>query len=1348
MFKKFSMVIILLFFLFSAFLLTGCFDNGKDDDKKKQDEVTNQDEIINQNEVTNQKALSGINGNVTLTWSNPADSDFDHVVITWTPDGSERIVVNSGEELFLIEGLSHGTVYTFTLKTVDYLDNISSGITVTATPDASPPSEVTELTGSPEPDGKVMITWKDPVEGDFDHIKISWGMDQIRTVYKGIEEYTIEGLTHGTEYTFTIKTVDSTGNISNGISSDTVTSDSLSPKNVTTTNIIRGNDNITINWADPSDDDFNHVEITWEPEGSTPLIVNAGVKSFKATNLQEETFYTFTIKSVDTAGNKSSGEIVVALTTAESDPPITEIVALPIYSADDLNAVRGGITGYEDWDLTNDYVLMNDIDLSAFKIGEGWIPVGDETTPFTGTFNGNGYTVSNLFINRPHETTGENQGLFGFINNATIENLTISNVDITVYSGAGLIGINNEGIISNCSVSGKFTAKEDGGLASGLVGINDGGTIEKCSVSGILTGEGEGTIVSGLVGVNDGGSVKNCFSTATITAEINGSYAGSLMGINYSSIENCNASGTVNGFYAGGLVALNNGGTIKNCYTTTTVNSTGDWTSAGGLAGAVWGGGGTIINCYTTGNITATGETSYAGGLVGYYSNAVIVNSYATGNSNAEGDVECAAGGGVGINAGGSIENSYATGNSSSTGAGICAAGGFVGINKGGIENNYATGNVTTDGESSTAGGLAGYNSSTIEYSYAVGAVVALGSSSVSGGLVGENDGGTITSGLYDTTISGQIDTGKGVPLPTGDMKVQENYTGWDFVNESGNGTNDIWILDELINNGYPYQKENPSLLYSGSGSGTQYKLIVLVSGNGGVDPAPGYHMYDDSESVTLTPSPYAGYYFSNWEGDAAGSENPITLDIDNDKSVTAVFKKIISISTEPGASVSGEPVTGHPSVIVVNSEGVPVQGVTVTVAEKNGKTFTGTVTQNTDSSGIAIFDDLIFLEGEYTFIFSAVSYGIIESAQFTVGLVGEGTEASPYLVHNLFGIEQINNNVTAWFRLENDIDASITSTPGSDYYDDGEGWVPVCRSDSSVFTGTFDGNGNIVSNLYINRNSSYKGLFGIIGEGGTVKNLAIEDANMSGQYDLGTLVGENRGTIDYCYATGNVTGGSYVHAGGLVGQNTHTGIIKNSYAVVNVTTEGKNTGGLVGSNDGLIEKCFATGNVAGSGDWSHAGGLVGLHWNQVGGTAIIRNCYATGNVTTVLETDQHAYTGSLVGYTRDIVEKSYGKGLVTNTVDPGDTWGLIGGEVIGPVTDCYHDSETTGWSDTHTGSQPRTTNQMKLDDTSVDTYLNWDFVGEDVNGTEYVWNIDKDSSDGLINDGYPYLENNPPPEL
>ena len=182
------------------------------------------------------------------------------------------------------------------------------------------------------------------------------------------------------------------------------------------------------------------------------------------------------------------------------------------------------------------------------------------------------------------------------------------------------------------------------------------------------------------------------------------------------------------------------------------------------------------------------------------------------------------------------------------------------------------------------------------------------------------------------------------------------------------------------------------------------------------------------------------------------------------------------------------------------------------------------------------------------------------------------------------------------------------------DYWNGGTGWTPIGNNEDP-YLATFEGNGHTISNLHIERNTGFLGLFGKVDADGIIRNAGIVDGTVSGRGSVGALVGYNRGTIVNSYATADVSGSGNV--GGLVGWN-YQGTITDSYATGNVTglTDGGqltisyfNFGGLVGWNyQGDITDSYATGNVYGE---AHVGGLVGSNHQ---GT--ITDSYATGNVT------------------------------------------------------------------------------------------------------------------------------------
>ena len=238
-------------------------------------------------------------------------------------------------------------------------------------------------------------------------------------------------------------------------------------------------------------------------------------------------------------------------------------------------------------------------------------------------------------------------------------------------------------------------------------------------------------------------------------------------------------------------------------------------------------------------------------------------------------------------------------------------------------------------------------------------------------------------------------------------------------------------------------------------------------------------------------------------------------------------------------------------------------------------------------------------------------------------------------------------------------------------------GWLPIgdnsTSSDASRFGAIFDGNNNMISNIFIDRSSTnYAGLFGYLGEDAEVRNLGVVGGSVTGGGSFptgGPLAGSNRGTITACYATGTAEEiESFSSVGGLVGVNGTGGTISSCYATGNATTEGgaSTVGGLVGvnSNGGTIIACYATGNAETTGLGSHAGGLAGVS------RGTITACYATGDATA---TATNSNAGGLVGWSDGgTITSCYAIGDATS---PGYAGGLVGNEA-GTTTVSYFDSD------------------------------------------------------------------------
>ena len=346
-----------------------------------------------------------------------------------------------------------------------------------------------------------------------------------------------------------------------------------------------------------------------------------------------------------------------------------------VYDVPTLQKVGSGLEG---WVMAAHYRQTANIDLASI---DNWTPIAlpEYYMPhwiggFTGTYEGNNFTISNLTINRPDE---DYQGLFGSISpNSTVKNLKLTNVNITGKDNVGgLIGFNNEGAVLNCSVTGKVSGNNNIG---GVVGYNYGcATVSGSSSASTVNGN---ACIGGVVGYNsysdydNGSKVENSYSTGNITG----------------------------GTAIGGLIGVNSGSTVS--YSYATGNVTGDARSVGGLVGIsfsnIWAGmspRSTITYCYATGNVTST--TNYYdnfayGGLVGWLIKTTVSDCYATGNVTGS---EKEIGGLVGeMNEEAILKNSYATG----TVSGSYMLGGLSGAMYGTVDadgNNYVPSGVVSN---------------------------------------------------------------------------------------------------------------------------------------------------------------------------------------------------------------------------------------------------------------------------------------------------------------------------------------------------------------------------------------------------------------------------------------------------------------------------------------------------------------------------------------------------------------------------------------------------------------------------------------------------------------------------
>lgn len=317
------------------------------------------------------------------------------------------------------------------------------------------------------------------------------------------------------------------------------------------------------------------------------------------------------------------------------------------------------------------------------------------------------------------------------------------------------------------------------------------------------------------------------------------------------------------------------------------------------------------------------------------------------------------------------------------------------------------------------------------------------------------------------------------------------------------------------------------------------------------------------------------------------------------------------------------------------------------------------------------------------------------------------------------------------------------TNTDGAmdendEYWNDGEGWVPI--GDYEIpFTATLDGNGYHISNLYIERDKYYVGLFGSIsGETAVIKKIGLTGQLMSvtGKDNVGGLAGHANifSSITSSFSKGRVVGRTSV--GGLVGKLEGSSSLTNAFSTGEVSGSFNSMGGVVGAlSSGIIMNVFSSVDVEGKG---FVGGLFGFS----NGTSFIKNVFAVGAVNGSFNVG--GLVGALSGTTS--VESSFASGLVT--ADDINYGGLIGYVVSGEVFNSHWITDTTGqeFSDdesefdnyfgaTLTELQCPTSTENTECLVSNTLYANWDST---------VWDFGTNQElPGLIIDGIVYRDSN-----
>ena len=289
----------------------------------------------------------------------------------------------------------------------------------------------------------------------------------------------------------------------------------------------------------------------------------------------------------------------------------------------------------------------------------------------------------------------------------------------------------------------------------------------------------------------------------------------------------------------------------------------------------------------------------------------------------------------------------------------------------------------------------------------------------------------------------------------------------------------------------------------------------------------------------------------------------------------------------------------------IVAPQSVAAGTTFITCTFTNGKVFVYKMKNATDWQA----------GGEYTY---TVSLAAAKDLGYTIESNGSYTVTS---ADGLMNVAELVNGGKTDINITLDTDIDLT----------GKEWTPIGTGYSNKYTGTFDGGGHTIKGLTVTTNDQFVGLFGSIGYAGTVKNVMMEDVQITSNRSsgfAGGVAGYSEGTIENCSVSGSVSGTVYV--GGVVGVQIGGSITGCSSSA---TVKGKvDVGGVAGqtNSSATLTACYATGNVIIEMDPKKniaGGSLVGMN----AGSSLLA-CYATGNVTSTGSSTGYMHIGGFLG--------------------------------------------------------------------------------------------------------------------
>lgn len=891
--------------------------------------------------------------------------------------------------------------------------------------------------------------------------------------------------------------------------------------------------------------------------------------------------------------------------------------------------------------------LTSDIDLT----GKDWTPIGQATNTYSdyvaygGTFDGGGHMVSGLAINNAKTY----QALFGYVKGGTIRDLTVKgSVKTSTKSSsyaAGIVSYGNPVTIKNCTNEVDVTASAKGYAAGVCAYLGTGSKMESCANKGSVSGYGD--YVGGVAGTVTGSTttITGCFNHGVVTNTGKpSSYAYSTGGI------------------AGGI---STGVTVERCGNTGNITST--LKRTGGIAGSA---GGTINACFNTGTITGIYGVGGIAGDSGT-SDAKVTGCYNTGDvkgvspSASFKDTNAKGIGGIIGGVGGTIYKASVSGcynmgtvSNASTLTDI-TVGGIVGCSAAKTYSGTATENLMTVTNcwylDTTAAQGDGYNKNASGITAKTAKQIADGD--IGDGWVMGPDGHPIlgwqdSNATYKVTFNINLEDAKLVVKDSSDKTVDPESDGT-YKLKNGTYTYEV-TADE-------YKTKTGSFTVAYSGQSISVSLDIQKYD---------YVFTTDPEDAKLTVKSGDDVQKALADGrtyQLAKKGNPYRYTVEK-----------FGYETKSGTlNVKGNADNDKKSVTLKK---LPVYKVNFTVEKAAGgqdSTPVITVTSKDDKDADLEADedgDYHLPDGDYSYSVSCSGYKTVRG-EFTVSgkdLTVDGiqleiqtswdgesyTEPAKngqgvYLISSPDELMWVDKNAKMTDSAKLLADITINEdVSGSDATSQKYKWTPL-GTDSSKYTGTFDGNGHTISGLYINSTAANTGMFGRIGSSAVVKNLTLADSVIrSTKNYTGAITGyiDDAASVTNCHTKNSVQITAAKYTGGITGYQDDTSTLTRCSNAAEVTGA-NNVGGISGYNwsksSASLTDSYNRGSVSGS---NLVGGICAQIY--IGGT--VSNVYNLGNIQASGTTGTPTAGGITGVFRSGAIKSAYNAGIVKATAQGG----------------------------------------------------------------------------------------------